>query len=130
MLVVLYPVYGLVISPPHRAFIATVFAAGEERAPAAIAITRNTMVTINVKIPYGIAKQGFFNLPVAHPRRAIRIPKIPIATFPFPIPAPSSIPGIFNYFFCYSVIGTFPDYIKPKMTIMSAIKPIRPRTLR
>jgi hypothetical protein len=54
--------------------------------------------TTKVKRPNGIAKHGFLNLPVAHPRRAIRIPTTPTAMFPLPIPAPASSSGILNFF--------------------------------
>jgi len=49
-------------------------------------ITRKIMVIMKVRIPYGKAKHGFFNFPVAHPRHAIKRPTTTIAIFPFPIP--------------------------------------------
>jgi hypothetical protein len=70
------------------------------RAPQIMAMTRNSTVPMKVKIPYGIAKKGFFNLPVAHPRSETRMPTTPIVIFPFPIPAPSPSPGILNFYFC------------------------------
>jgi hypothetical protein len=48
--------------------------------------------------------------------------------FPFPIPSPAFMPGILNFFYCSSVIGTFPDYIAPKIIITSPIMPIRKET--
>lgn len=49
------------------------------------AITRKIIVMTKDKSPYGIAKQGFLNFPVAHPRQAIRIPTTPSAIAPFPM---------------------------------------------
>jgi hypothetical protein len=89
---------------------------------------RKMTQTIKVKIPNGIAKHGFLNLPVAHPRRAIRIPTTPIAMFPLPIPAPASISGMLNDFAYSSLIGICPPYIAPKITITSPIIPIRTET--
>jgi hypothetical protein len=126
--VTVFPVDGLVIVPPQRSLRAASFPYADERAPHAIAIIRKTIATMNVKIPYGIAKHGFFILPVAHPRRAMRIPTIPMTMFPFPIPAPSSIPGMFKLFFYSAVIGTFPDCMAPKMSIMRDINPMRTDT--
>jgi len=60
---------------------------------------RKIMVTMNVKSPYGMAKHGFFNFPVAHPRHAIIIPTMPTPTTIFPTAAPASSPGKLNAYF-------------------------------
>jgi|APSaa5957512535_1039671.scaffolds.fasta_scaffold104083_1 hypothetical protein len=98
------------------------------KAPARAATTKNTTATMNVKIPYGIAKQGFFNFPVAQPRRATKMPNTPRAMFPFPMPFPASSPGILKLFFYSSETGTLPDYIAPKMSTIKLIKPIKIET--
>ena len=62
-------------------------------------MTKKRISTTNVKIPYGIAKHGFFILPVAHPRQAIMIPQIPTPTTNLPTDAPASSPGKLNAYF-------------------------------
>lgn len=116
------------IVPPQIAFITSYCPLLEAKAPEATAMTRKIIATTKAKIPYGIAKHGFLNLPVAHPRIAIRIPITPTAMLPFPIPSPASNPGILNYFAWSSVIGNLPDCIAPKIIIISAINPIRMET--
>jgi len=70
---------GIEITPPHAAAKIDCCPASDETIPANIAITRNTIVIMKVKSPYGIAKHGFFHFPVQHPRHPISKPMLPIA---------------------------------------------------
>ena len=92
-------IFGVDTTPPQIAANIASCPYWDEAAPAMIARTKKMIVTMKVKSPYGIAKHGFFNFPVAHPRIATMIPQIPTATTNLPISAPASSPGILNCFF-------------------------------
>jgi len=120
---------GTTIAYPHAALKIASCPYLDEIPPLMSAITRKIMVMMKVKIPYGIAKHGFFLAPVRHPRHAIIRPKIPMTIFPAPIPlAPEVIPGIWKTSFCSEVIGILPSWIKPKITLISAMSPINAET--
>lgn len=69
---------GTAITPPHAAAKMDCCPCSEATIPAKIEITRNTIVMMKVKSPYGIAKHGFFHFPVQHPRHPISKPIAPM----------------------------------------------------
>ena len=86
-------------------------------------IIRRINPNTKVKIPNGIAKHGFLNLAVAHPR-------IEVARIKIPNPMKNELPPPLTYFFTSSgrIFSTYSGIPPPAMTpIASVMIPKRPR---
>ena len=105
---------GLSTLPPHIELKTSVYPFLEVRAAASIVMIIQQIVIAKVKSAYGIAKIGFYFIPVRHPNKAIIIPIIPIAKVPSPNPS-SLLKFIPNLLWFSWETGIFPLYISPKV---------------
>jgi hypothetical protein len=88
-------------------------------APEMSPMIKRTSPKMSVMIPNGIAKHGFLNLAVAHPRREMIRMRIPRTMMKLPPDGNSGIvaPGILG-------VSTFPLAINPNTRV---IRPMSPR---